>query len=105
MGSKTSLFSDWSMGFRNVDKKNLANVSGFSELGSDEFWENIKRKVCLTHCLHCAASMTGCNAGRWYCQIKLLVTGRANLVVIVAFGLRLLAHIMEWSIASPASKF
>jgi len=44
MGSKTSLFSDWSMGFRNVDEKNLANVSGFSELGSDEFWENVKKK-------------------------------------------------------------
>jgi len=44
MGSKTSLFSDWSMGFRNVDKKNLANVSGFSELGSDEFWEKVKKK-------------------------------------------------------------
>ena len=42
--SEARMFSDWSMGFRNVDEKNLANVSGFSELGSDEFWENVKKK-------------------------------------------------------------
>jgi hypothetical protein len=41
--SEARMFSDWSMGFRNVDEKNLANVSGFSELGSDEFWENVKK--------------------------------------------------------------
>ena len=78
---------------------------GFQSSEVMNFGKKLKRKVCLTHCLHCAASMTGCNAGRWYCQIKLLETGRVDLVRIVAFGLRLLAHIMEWSIASPASKF
>ena len=34
----TRMFSDWSMGFRNVDADDLKNVEGFSDLGSDNFW-------------------------------------------------------------------
>jgi len=34
------LFADWSMGFRNVESEDLKHVSGFSDLGSDAFWEN-----------------------------------------------------------------
>jgi hypothetical protein len=37
--SETRMFGDWSMGFRNVDQSDLAKFPGFSELGSDEFWQ------------------------------------------------------------------
>jgi hypothetical protein len=40
----TRAFGDWSMGFRNVDERDLAQFIGFSELGSDEFWENAKKQ-------------------------------------------------------------
>ena len=43
--SKTRMFGDWSMGFRNVDESDLAHVLGFSELGSDEFWINAKKQA------------------------------------------------------------
>jgi len=39
------MFADWSMGFRNVDARDLANFAGFSELGSDEFWKDAKRQA------------------------------------------------------------
>ena len=32
------MFSDWSMGFRNVDAHDLKGFEGFSDLGSDNFW-------------------------------------------------------------------
>ncbi|MGB7285812.1 MAG: BLUF domain-containing protein [Salaquimonas sp.] len=32
------MFSDWSMGFRNVDADDLKGFEGFSDLGSDNFW-------------------------------------------------------------------
>lgn len=35
------MFKDWSMGFRNVDAKDLKNIEGFSDLGSDNFWNQI----------------------------------------------------------------
>lgn len=35
------MFSNWSMGFRNVDAEDLKNVEGFADLGSDTFWEKI----------------------------------------------------------------
>ena len=39
------MFGDWSMGFRNVDENDLAKFPGFSELGSDEFWQNANKKA------------------------------------------------------------
>lgn len=38
------MFGEWSMGFRNVDAGDLAKFTGFSELGSDEFWKNVKER-------------------------------------------------------------
>jgi len=35
-------FPDWSMGFRNVEPKQLADFEGFSDLGSEEFWKRAK---------------------------------------------------------------
>ena len=35
------MFKDWSMGFKNVDSKDLCDFQGFSDLGSDKFWEDI----------------------------------------------------------------
>lgn len=32
-------FSEWSMGFRNVSSEDLKHIDGFSDLGSDDFWE------------------------------------------------------------------
>lgn len=32
-------FGEWSMGFRNVDDADLSRIEGFSDLGSDVFWE------------------------------------------------------------------
>lgn len=33
------MFSNWSMGFKNVDADDLKQVEGFADLGSDAFWE------------------------------------------------------------------
>lgn len=41
---KTRMFGEWSMGFRNVDASDLAKFVGFSELGSDQFWKNVKEQ-------------------------------------------------------------
>ncbi|WP_377507298.1 BLUF domain-containing protein [Octadecabacter sp. R77987] len=38
------MFGEWSMGFRSVDASDLAKFAGFSELGSDEFWKNVKER-------------------------------------------------------------
>ncbi len=35
------MFSDWTMGFKNVDASDLADFEGFSDLGSDRFWQEI----------------------------------------------------------------
>ncbi|NNK78028.1 MAG: hypothetical protein HKP40_04870 [Litoreibacter sp.] len=35
------MFGDWSMGFKNVDAEDLAGFEGFSDLGSDAFWEKL----------------------------------------------------------------
>lgn len=43
--SDERMFGDWSMGFRNVDAEDLAQIPGFSELGSDEFWEDVKKQA------------------------------------------------------------
>ena len=43
--SNERMFGDWSMGFRNVDESDLAQFVGFSELGSDEFWQNAKKQA------------------------------------------------------------
>ena len=39
------MFGDWAMGFRNVDESDLAQLIGFSELGSDEFWKEAKKQA------------------------------------------------------------
>jgi hypothetical protein len=33
------MFSNWSMGFKNVDEDDLKGVEGFADLGSNAFWE------------------------------------------------------------------
>ncbi|WP_071688771.1 BLUF domain-containing protein [Nioella sediminis] len=33
------MFSNWSMGFKNVDADDLTGVEGFADLGSDAFWQ------------------------------------------------------------------
>ena len=38
-------FGDWSMGFRNVDEQDLAGFVGFSQLGSDAFWQDAKKQA------------------------------------------------------------
>ena len=43
--SETRMFGDWSMGFRNVDESELAKFSGFSELGSDAFWQTANKQA------------------------------------------------------------
>ena len=43
--SEARMFGDWSMGFRNVEESDLAHFAGFSELGSDEFWEDAKKQA------------------------------------------------------------
>ena len=35
------MFSNWSMGFKNIDARELSDFQGFSELGSDAFWEDV----------------------------------------------------------------
>jgi len=35
------MFGDWSMGFKNVDASDLKDFEGFSDLGSDQFWEQV----------------------------------------------------------------
>ena len=37
----TRMFSAWTMGFKNVDASDLAGFEGFSDLGSDRFWQQI----------------------------------------------------------------
>ena len=39
------MFSNWSMGFRNVDAEDLKHAEGFSDLGSDAFWDQIGEKT------------------------------------------------------------
>ena len=43
--SDARAFGDWSMGFRNVDEKDFVDFVGFSELGSDQFWEDAKKQA------------------------------------------------------------
>ena len=43
--SDVRMFGDWSMGFRNVDENDLAKFAGFSELGSDAFWQDAKKQA------------------------------------------------------------
>ena len=43
--SDAKMFGDWSMGFKNVDEKDLIEFSGFSELGSDAFWKNANKEA------------------------------------------------------------
>ena len=43
--SDVRMFGDWSMGFRNVDENDLAKFAGFSELGSDAFWQDAKKQT------------------------------------------------------------
>ena len=35
-------FPDWSMGFHNVDAKDLAAFEGYSDLGAPEFWDKAR---------------------------------------------------------------
>ena len=35
------MFADWSMGFRNIDDADLRGFEGFSDLGSDQFWDRV----------------------------------------------------------------
>ena len=43
--SDARAFGDWSMGFRNVDEQDLAGFVGFSQLGSDAFWQDAKKQA------------------------------------------------------------
>jgi hypothetical protein len=43
--SDARAFGDWSMGFRNVDEQDLASFVGFSQLGSDQFWQDAKKQA------------------------------------------------------------
>ena len=43
--SDVRMFGDWSMGFRNVDENDLAKFAGFSELGSDAFWQDAEKQA------------------------------------------------------------
>jgi hypothetical protein len=43
--SDARAFGDWSMGFRNVDEQDFADFVGFSELGSDQFWQDAKKQA------------------------------------------------------------
>jgi hypothetical protein len=43
--SDARAFGDWSMGFRNVDEQDFAGFVGFSELGSDQFWQDAKKQA------------------------------------------------------------
>jgi len=38
------MFTNWSMGFKNVDAEDLSRVDGFADLGSDAFWETAGRE-------------------------------------------------------------
>jgi hypothetical protein len=40
--TKARHFPDWSMGFRNADTSDLAKFDGYSDLGSEAFWERAK---------------------------------------------------------------
>ena len=35
------MFSNWSMGFKNINSNELKDFQGFSELGSDDFWKHV----------------------------------------------------------------
>jgi hypothetical protein len=35
------MFGSWSMGFKNIDAKELKQFEGFSDLGSDKFWKEV----------------------------------------------------------------
>ncbi len=37
---ETRMFGDWSMGFKNVDSRDLEGFEGFADLGSDRFWND-----------------------------------------------------------------
>lgn len=43
--SDARAFGDWSMGFRNVDEQDLAGFLGFTQLGSDAFWQDAKKQA------------------------------------------------------------
>ena len=36
------MFPNWSMGFRNVEAKDLEALPGFAEIETESFWENLK---------------------------------------------------------------
>lgn len=47
---ETRMFSDWSMGFKNVEARDLADFEGFADMGSDAFWERAEAST-LTEAL------------------------------------------------------
>ncbi|HKL68513.1 BLUF domain-containing protein [Salibaculum sp.] len=36
------MFPNWSMGFKNVEPGDLADVPGFADIDKDSFWENLR---------------------------------------------------------------
>ena len=37
----TRMFENWSMGFKNIEARELREFEGFSDLGSDKFWKEV----------------------------------------------------------------
>lgn len=37
---ETRMFAEWSMGFKNIEDRDLEDSKGFADLGSDDFWKN-----------------------------------------------------------------
>ncbi|WP_212526144.1 BLUF domain-containing protein [Actibacterium sp. MT2.3-13A] len=43
--SEKRMFSDWSMGFRNVEEFDLRDFPGFADMGSDAFWRRAENNA------------------------------------------------------------
>jgi hypothetical protein len=41
-GAEARAFPDWSMGFRNIDDSALEGFEGYSDLGSEQFWDRAR---------------------------------------------------------------
>lgn len=47
---ESRMFGEWSMGFKNIEAGDLADIDGFADMGSDAFWENAENNT-LTEAL------------------------------------------------------
>ena len=43
--SERRMFSDWSMGFKNVEDSDLRDFPGFADMGSDAFWRRAENNA------------------------------------------------------------